>query len=149
MERIPNEIYFASGYEEFMEICDKLEEVKDCELTKEKLFNYAYAGLQNKRTFSFVSYGEDEKMNSCFVISVGKSLIDDLALYVIFVWIDKHYPQLWKKYIEFVDKAAKEFKVKKIIGSTKIESKAYMKRLEKFGYKETYRIIEKNLKEVI
>jgi len=148
MERIPNEIYFASTYEDFMEMCEKVKEVKDCELTKEKLFNYMYAGLQNKRTFSFVSYGEDEKMNSCFVISIGKNIIDDLALYVIFVWIDAHYPKLWQKYIEFVDKVAKQFKVEKIIGSTKINSEAYMKRLEKYGYKKTYNIIEKNVKEV-
>ena len=145
MEKIPNEIYFASTYEEFMEICDKLEEVKDCELKKEKLFNYMYKGLQTKRTFSFVSYGEDEKINSCIVISIGKNLIDGLALYVIFTWIDAHYPRLWKKYLEFVDNVAKEFKIKKIIGSTRIDSEAYMKRLEKFGYKRTYRIIEKEI----
>ena len=92
MERIPNEIYFVSAYEEFMEICSKLEEVKDCELTKEKLFNYMYKGLQTKKTFSFASY--DKEMNGCIVLSVGKNLIDDLAVYVIFVWIDKRSPKL-------------------------------------------------------
>ena len=143
MERIPNEIYSASTYEEFMEICNKLEEVKDCEVTKEKLFNYMYAGLHNKRTFSFMSYGEDEKINSCVVVSVGKNIIDDLALYVIFIWIDSHYPTLWKKYLEFVENVAKEFKAKKIIGSTKRDG--FGKKLEKFGYKETYRIIEKEV----
>ena len=140
-----NEIYHASNYETLMEICSKLKEVKDCELKEEALFNYIYAGLQNKRTFSFVSYGEDEKINGCIVISVGKNLIDNLALYVIFIWIDSHYPKLWLKYMEFVDNAAKEFKVKKIIGSTRIDSEAYMKRLERFGYKRTYRIIEKEV----
>jgi len=145
MERIPNEIYFASTYEEFMEICGKLEEVKDCELTKEKLFNYMFAGLQTKKTFSFVSY--DDQMNGCLVLSVGKSLIADLAVYVIFIWIDKKHPNLWKKYLKFVEDVAKEFKAKKIIGSTK--RMGFTRKLESFGYKETYRIIEKNLKEVI
>ena len=140
-ERKPNEIYFASNYEEFMEICNKLKEVKDCELTKEKLFNYMYAGLQNKRTFSFASY--DGEMNGCIVLTVGKNLIDDLAVYVIFVWIDKRSPELWKKYLEFVENVAKEFKAKKIIGSTKRDG--FGKKLEKFGYKETYRIIEKEV----
>jgi len=142
MERISNEIYFASTYEEFMEICNKLEEVKDCELTKEKLFNYIYAGLQHKRTFSFASYDND-KMNGCIVLSVGKNLIDDLAIYVIFIWIDRHSPELWKKYLEFVENVAKEFKAKKIIGSTKRDG--FGRKLEKFGYKETYRIIEKDV----
>ena len=145
MERIPNEIYFASTYEEFMEMCNKLEEVKDCELTKEKLFNYMYAGLSNKRTFSFVSY--DKEMNGCIVLTVGKNLIADLAIYVIFIWIDRHYPKLWKKYLDFVENVAKEFKAKKIIGSTKRDG--FGRKLEKFGYKETYRIIEKEIKEVI
>jgi len=147
MERKPNEIYFASSYEEFMKICDKLEEVKDCELTKEKLFNYMYAGLQNKKTFSFASYDSD-KMNGCIVLSVGKTLIDDLAVYVIFIWIDKRSIKLWEKYLDFTENVAKEFKAKKIIGSTKREG--FGKKLEKFGYKETYRIIEKKIeKEVI
>ena len=143
MKRIPNEIYFASTYEEFMEICDKLKEVKDCELTKEKLFNYMYEGLRTKKTFSFVSY--DKEINGCIVLSIGKDLIGDLAIYVIFIWIDKNSPKLWKKYLAFVEDIAKEFKAKKIIGSTKREG--FGRKLEKFGYKETYRIIEKNLKE--
>ena len=142
MERIPNEIYFASTYKEFIEICSKLEEVKDCELTKEKLFNYMYAGLQNKKTFSFISY-ENEKMNGCIVLTVGKNIIDDLVVYVIFVWIDKHYTELWKKYIEFVESVATEFKAKRIIGSTK--RSGFGRKLEKFGYKETHRIIEKEV----
>jgi len=144
MERISNEIYFASTYKEFVNICSKLEEVKDCELTKEKLFNYMCKGLQTKKTFSFISY--DKEINGCLVISVGKDLISDLAIYVIFVWIDKNYPELWKKYLDFVENVAKEFKATKIIGSTK--RSGFGRKLEKFGYKESYRIIEKNLKEV-
>lgn len=142
MERIPNEIYFASTYKEFINICSKLEEVKDCELTKEKLFNYMYAGLQNKKTFSFVSYG-NEKMNGCIVLTVGKNIIDELAVYVIFIWIDKNYPNLWLEYMKFIEDVAKEFKAKRIIGSTK--RSGFGRKLEKFGYKETYRIIEKEV----
>ena len=143
MERIINEIYFASTYEEFMEICSKLKEVKDCELTKEKLFNYMYAGLQTKRTFSFASY--DGEMNGCLVLSVGKNLIDDLAIYVIFIWIDKHYPKLWLKYMKFVEDVARAFKAKKIIGSTKRNAEVVDRKLEKYGYKVTYNIIEKDI----
>jgi hypothetical protein len=142
MERIPNEIYFAAKYEEFMDICSKLEEVKDCELTKERLFNYMYEGIRTKRTFSFVSYKNDE-INGCLVLSVGKNLISDLSLFVIFIWIDKKSPKLWKKYLDFVENVAKEFKVKKIIGSTK--RMGFERKLEEFGYKETYRIIEKEI----
>jgi len=146
MERIPNEIYFASSYKEFMEICDKLKEVKDCELTEEKLFNYMYAGMYNKKTFPFVSYGEDEKMNGCMVLTAGKSLIDDLVIYGIFTWIDKNSPKLWKKYMEFTENVAKEFKAKKIIGSTKRNSEAIENKFGKYGYKKTYNIIEKEIK---
>ena len=144
-KRIPNEIYFASTYEEFMEMCNKLKEVKDCELTKEKLFNYMYAGLQTKRTFSFVSY--DKEMNGCIVLTIGKNLIDDLAVYVIFIWIDKHYPKLWLKYMKFVEDVAKQFKAKKIIGSTKRNAEAIDRKLEKYGYKVTYNVLEKEIKE--
>jgi len=143
MERIINEIYFASTYEEFMEICSKLKEVKDCELTEEKLFNYMYEGLRTKRTFSFVSY--DGEMNGCLVLTVGKNLIDDLAVYVIFIWIDKHYPKLWLKYMKFTEDVARAFKAKKIIGSTKRNAEAIDRKLEKYGYKVTYNIIEKEI----
>jgi len=143
MERIINEIYSTSTYEEFMEICSKLKEVKDCELTEEKLFNYMYAGLQTKRTFSFASY--DGEMNGCLVLSVGKNLIDDLAIYVIFIWIDKHYPKLWLKYMKFVEDVARAFKAKKIIGSTKRNAEVVDRKLEKYGYKVTYNIIEKDI----
>lgn len=147
IERIPNEIYITYKRDELNLICEKLKEVRDCELTPEKAFEFMYSGLFNKRVFPFVTYREDKKLNSCLILSVGQSLISDLSLYVIFIWIDKESPELWKKIMEFVETMAKSFKVSRIIGSTK--RVGFGRKLREYGYKETYRIIEKIIKEVI
>jgi len=141
MNRIVNEIYFASTYEEIYQICNKLDEVKDCELGKEALFNYICEGLKIKKAFPFASY--DDGMNGCIVLTIAKTLFGDLAVTVVFVWIDKKYPDLWEKYLKFVEDVAEEIKANRIIGSTMRKGAA--RKLEEFGYKETYRIIEKKI----
>lgn len=139
-----DKIHCSYEYKTLMEICSKLKQVKDCELTEEKLFNLMYSGLYSKKTFPFVSY-DNKKMNGCLVLNVGDNLISGLSLYIIFVWIDRKYPELWKSYMQFIDDAAKEFKVKRIIGSTKRNASAIERKYGKYGFKKTYSIIEKSM----
>lgn len=130
----------------FLDICDKLNEVKDCELNQNSLYNYMVGGLYNKQTFTFVSYDKD-KMNGCSVIFINKDIIGELTLFLIFQWIDPHYLKLWKEYMKFIEKKAEEFKVKKISFTTNRSEKAIDRHLGKYGYRKIYNVIEKKIGE--
>lgn len=127
----------------FLEICDKLEEVRDCELSQSSLYSYMIGSLYNKKIFTFASHDKD-KMNGCLILTLVM-LHSDLCLNILFVWIDKHYPKLWKEYIEFIDKKAKEFKVKEIIGVTKRSAKLIERKYGKYGYKKIYNVFVKEV----
>ena len=127
----------------FLEICDKLEEVKDCELKQSTLYNYMIGGLYNKRVFTFASYNKG-KINGCIILNLAE-FNSDLCLNILFVWIDKHCPQLWKEYIKFIDKKAKEFKVKKIISISKRSAKLIERKYGKYGYKKVYNVFAKEV----
>lgn len=127
----------------FLEICDKLEEVRDCELKQSSLYSYMIGSLYNKRTFTFASY-DKEKMNGCLILTLIV-LHSDLCLNILFVWIDKHYLKLWKEYIKFIDEKAKEFKVKRIMSITKRNAEGIERKFGKYGYKAKYNIIVKEM----
>jgi len=127
----------------FLEICDKLKEVKNCELKQSSLYNYMVAGIYNKKVFTFASYDKN-RMNGCLVLTLIE-LSGDLCLNILFIWIDKHYPKLWKEYIKFIDEKAKEFKVKKIAGISKRSAKSIERKYGKYGYHKTYNVFTKEM----
>jgi len=127
----------------FLEISDKLKEVRDCELKQSSLYNYMIAGIYNKKIFTFASYDKD-KMNGCLILTLIE-LSSDLCLNILFIWIDRHYPKLWKEYIKFIDKKAKEFRIKRIIGITKRSVKVIERKYGKYGYKKTYNVFTKEV----
>ncbi len=129
---------------DFLEICDKLEKVKDCRLTKKALYNFMVAGLFHKKTFVYASY-ENNKMNGCSVIHINEDITGELKLFLVFQWIDVHHPKLWKEYMKFIEAKAKEFKAKKISFTTARNEKAIERRLGKYGYKKIYSIVEKEV----
>ena len=127
----------------FLEICDKLKEVRDCELEQKSLYNYMIAGLYGKKIFTFTSHDQG-KMNGCLILTLVE-LGSKLCLNVLFVWIDAHYPRLWKEYIAFIDEKAKELKVKRIMGVTKRSAKLVERKCGKYGYKKIYNIFVKEV----
>lgn len=127
----------------FLEICDKLRYVKDCELKQNTLYTYMIGGLYNKRTFTFASYDED-KMNGCLILTLIE-FNADLCLNILFVWIDRHYPKLWKEYMKFIEEKAEEFKVKKIISLTRRNAEAIERKYGKYGYENKYNVIVKEV----
>ena len=127
------------------EICNKLKYVKDCLIDEQSFYFHLYAGLLNKQIFSYATY-KDGQMKGCLVLSLGKDLSPDLILYLVFVWIDKHCPKLWKEYVEFTEKKAKELGVNRILINTKRNPKVIERKLGKYGYKEKYVIFEKEVK---
>jgi len=136
-------ITLCKNSDEFLNIVDKLKEVRGCELSQSSLYSYMVGGLYNKRTLVFASYDKD-KMNGCLILTLI-NLHSDLCLNILFVWIDKNHNKLWKEYMEFVERKAKEFKVKKIIAITKRNAEVIERKFGKFGYKARYNVIVKEV----
>ena len=131
----------------FLEICDKLDDVKDCKLSKKALYNYMISGEYDGRILTFASYGVD--MTGCAVISINNDITGDLTLFVVFLWINPKYRKLWKDYMKFIEGKAKEMKCKKISFTTSRSEKAIERQMGKYGYKKVYNVIEKEIKDVI
>ena len=127
----------------FLEICDKLDFVKDCKLSKSQLYSYMVSGEYNRRIFAFASY--DHNMNGCTVITINKDITGELTLFVVFLWISPKFRKLWKKYMVFIEGKAKEFKCKKISFTTSRNENTIERQIGKYGYKKTYNVIEKEM----
>ena len=118
------------NYNLFLEICDKLKEVKNCKLKA----NMLYAYMVSEDVFTYVSY-DNEIMNGCLVL---KQFIDNegnKALLLLFIWIDPHYPKLLGNFIEFANDKAKEVKAVKMYFVANRNEKAIMRRT---GFKKAY-----------
>ena len=121
----------------FWEICDKLKKVKNCRLTANTLYAYMLSGLYNKDTFTYISY-DDEKMNGCLVLQLFKDIEGDLALLMLFVWIDAHFPELLEKFVNLGNEKAKELNAKKIYFIANRNEKVIERRTGKFGFKKSF-----------
>ena len=127
----------------FLDIVDKLDFVKDCKLSKSRLFSYMVSGEYDRQIYAFASFEVD--MSGCAVLTINKDIIGELTLSVVFLWISPQYRKLWKRYMEFIEGKAEEFKCKKISFTTTRSEKAIERHLGKYGYKKVYNVIEKEL----
>ena len=118
------------NHNHYLEICDKLKEVKECRLTA----NALYAYMLSEDVFTYVSH-DNKMMNGCLVL---KRFIDNegkKALLMLFVWIDPHYPKLHKDFLELGDKKAKQLKAVRIYLIANRNEKAIERRT---GFKKAY-----------
>ena len=129
----------------FLEICDKLKDIPDCKLKKNKFYTYMIAGIYNEKTLTFASYNDKGELSGCSVITIGDDILGELTLFVVFLWINPHYRKLWKKYMEFIEKKAKEYKCKKISFTTARSENAIDRQMGKYGYSKKYNVIEKRM----
>ena len=93
----------------FLEIVDKLKEVKDCKLSANTLYAYMLA----EDVFTYASY-DNKIMNGCLVLKLFKDNEGDTALLMLFVWIDPYYPKLYKDFIGVGNNKAKKEKAVKM-----------------------------------
>ena len=129
----------------FLDICDKIKEVKCCEYKENALYNYMISGLYGKQIFTLADY--DKQLNGCVIFTVEENLNKDLIIMVIFMWIDKHYSKLLKQFINIIEDKAREFKVKKVCFTVRDNTPAIERKAGKDGYKKTYYIYEKAMGE--
>jgi len=127
----------------FLDICDKLKEVKKCKLNADTLYTYMLSGTYNQDTFTYISY-DDRKMNGCLVLRLFKDMEGNLTLLMLFIWIDAHYPKLLEKFVNLGNKKAKELNATKIYFVANNE-KAIERRTSKFGFKKAFITYEKEV----
>jgi len=128
----------------FMNICDKLDDVPDCKMSKTKLYIYMISGQYNQKTFTFAGYDKDI-MTGCTVITIDYNINGNLTLFVVFLWINPHYRKLWKDYMKFIEGKAKEYHCQKISFTTTRNEKAIDRQMGKYNYRKVYSVIEKEV----
>jgi len=134
----------VSDYQEVLDIIDRLKEVETCRLEPSILYAYITYGMDKKDNQSYVTYKND-KMAGCFGLKVDKTVTGYLTLYVMFLWIDPHYPRLWLEYMKFIEEKAKEFKVQKISFTTGRKAEGIERKLGKYNYRGTFTVFEKEM----
>ena len=82
-------------------------------------------------------------MTSCAVLRIERNFKNQLIMIVDFMWIDPHYPNLFKEYLEYASMIVKEKGIKKIIIITSRNEKAFERKYGKYGFKKTYTTFEK------
>ena len=137
-------ITLCKDSDNFLDICEKLKEVKGARLTGKILYTSMIAGLYNNQVFTYVSY-DDNKMNGCLILLFTKDQLGELTLVLFFVWIDAHYPNLYKEFIEIAIKKAKELKVEKMSILTNRNEKVIARRMGKYGFKKTCSVWENRI----
>ena len=130
-------IKLCENSDEFLNICEKLKEIKGTRLTGKVLYTSMVAGLYNNQIFTYVSYDND-KMNGCLILLLAKDQIGELTMTLFFIWIDAHYPNLLKEFLEYGDIRAKELNIKKIMFSTGRKESIVTRRMGKYGFSKTY-----------
>ena len=134
----------------FLEICDKLNlpKLKDIPLTQSRLYELMIAGLYNKSILTYISI-ENDKLNGCLILAILNNILGEKIISMIFIWIDPHYPDLHKKFIDMTIGKAKESGADKISFQTNREEKVIKRKMSKYGFNKSFSVYEKNLKEVI
>ena len=120
----------------FMNICEKLKEVKDCKLSANRLYAY----MVSDNTFTYIS--DDKEMNGCLVLKQFYDNEGNKALLMIFIWIDPHYPRLIKDFIKLADDKAREIKAVKIYFVANRNEKAIERRT---GFKKAFSTFQKDV----
>jgi len=142
-------IKLCENSDNFLDICEKLKEVKGARLTGKILYTSMIAGLYDKRVFTYVSC-DNNKMNGCLVLLFTKDQLGELTLVLFFVWIDAYYPNLHKEFIEIATQKAKELKAEKMSILTNRNEKVIARRMGKYGFKKTCSVWENRIeKDVI
>lgn len=131
--------------ETILAICEKLRYIKNTGLTESSLFKFIYFAKQNANQDCCYATFDGDKMTSSAVIYLAKNLKEELTLFLVFIWIDPHYSELWKEYITFLNEKAKELKAKRISFTTARNEEAILRKYAKYGYKKVYNVIEKEV----
>ena len=104
-------------------------------------YKYLRCGIFELRIIALMT--EKSDMTSCAVLRIERNFKNQLIMIVDFMWIDPHYPNLFKEYLEYASMIVKEKGIKKIIIITSRNEKAFERKYGKYGFHKTYTTFEK------
>jgi hypothetical protein len=128
--------------DDFFRVCDKIKETNDCRIKESILLEIMALGRINDNIMTFVNY-EHNKMNGCIVLALQKDITGDMTLSVIYMFVDRHYPDLTREFIKLVEEKAVELKADKIMFTTHRDPKAIIRKYGDAGYQHRCSVIEK------
>jgi hypothetical protein len=135
----------------FLRICDKLNlpRLSKINLTKDRLYFIMVGSLITKDSFTYISIDDDNQLNGCIILAVIQNILGDKVLSLVFTWIDSHYPDLYKEFIDITTKMAQELKADKLCFQTNRNEKVIQRKMGKYGFNKAFSVYEKKIKDVI
>lgn len=105
-------------------------------------YKYLRCGIFELRIIALMTE-ENGNMTSCGVFRIERNFKDQFIMMIDFVWIDSHYPNLFKEYLKYIEEIVKERNIKRILFSTRRSEKAFQRKYGKYGFNKTYTTFEK------
>ena len=127
--------------EQLEKIAKKVEECFPDIFSFDTYYKYLRCGIFELRIIALMT--EESDMTSCAVLRIERNFKNQLIMIVDFMWIDPHYPNLFKEYLEYASMIVKEKGIKKIIIITSRNEKAFERKYGKYGFHKTYTTFEK------
>ena len=117
-------------------------------MTQNALYTLMIAGLFNNQILTYVSH-DNGAMNGCLVLMYAGDILGQTVLSLLFTWIDPHYPDIHKDFIDIATEKAKELGADKLSFQTNRNEKVVDRKMGKYGFNKTFSVYEKKIKEVI
>lgn len=145
----PNEVYminklnFATQVPALVKICKTLKYNKGEPIDEDIFLEYVTKALAFDTCIILVSFNEKQDLNGCVVTFMKNNPIKGKILWLEWAWSDGKDFNLSKKGMEKIEDLAQKLGADRIAGAMTRGFKAVHR---KFGFKEAYRVIEKEVK---
>lgn len=131
--------------EYLLQVCEKTAQYFHDNTSVDAYHKFLRCGILENRIFVLATIDDNENMTSCAVLCLGQDLMNRLTITVDFMWIDPHYPHLFKNYLEYTERLVQEKGIKKIIIPTYKSEKAFERKYGKYGFTRAYTVFEKKV----
>ena len=106
--------------------------------------DYVSKGLAFGRCVILVTFNEAQELNTCVVTFLNNVPIKGRVLWIEWAWTDGKDLKLGKTVMEATEELARQIGANRVAGAMTRGFKAV---LRKYGFKEAYRVIEKEVSE--
>ena len=148
----PNTIYiinksnFANQASVLVKICMTLKSAKREPIDPNIFIDYVTKALATNRCVIYVSFNEKVELIACAVILLNENPVKGKIVFIEWAWTNAKFTDIGKKMFEKIEEFAKAWGAKKIAASMTRGFKAVNKI---YGIKEEYRVMSKDIKEVV
>lgn len=138
---IPDTIYFTTNLETLLQVVDKTDNMKKCDMLKEEFVRRLAVYVATGSGMVLVSFGENKELNGCMVLARQRDNKGEY-IWIDFAWFDSDAPQLRDLFYDEVIGTCKVKGIKRI----QMRMNHGFKAMEKlFDAYEIGRILEKKV----